>query len=151
MGQAGNVPCVNCLNVRNRWCTLKPGEQYYWDPDVARRKAMERNHIDIIIQRISDAGTIGERKRVQTATGMNYTPTGIFFNAYLMQHVLDPTSNYVRDWMHTFVSNGVAGTHIACVCVALEEANIPIAALQVYTPKSMIHVGRGKKPSDLYF
>ena len=35
--------------------------------------------------------------------------------------------------------------------MALEEANIPIAALQAYTPKFTMPVGWGKKPSDLYF
>ena len=54
-GQAGNVPCINCLNVRNRWCKLKAGEQFFWDPAIENRKQTTRGHIDIMIRLVSEA------------------------------------------------------------------------------------------------
>ena len=47
-GQAGSVPCHNCLNVRNRWCKLREGEQFFWDPAIENRKQTKRGHIDIV-------------------------------------------------------------------------------------------------------
>ena len=53
--------------------------------------------------------------------------------------------------MHTLVSNGVAGTHLACVCQALGGAGIPLEIIQSYSNKFVLPVVRGKKPSNLYF
>ena len=150
-GQAGNVPCIDCLNVRNRWVTLEPGLQHFWDPDVSQRKKCNRKHVDIILKRLSDAPTNTERKQIQTSTGINYVATGLLFNAWLMTNILDPCSNYLRDWMHVYVSSGVAGSHLAEICAALAAAGIGVHILQAYAQKFNLPRSRGTKPSDLYF
>jgi len=149
-GQAGSVLCIDCLNVRNRWCRLKEGEQHYWDPAIENRKQATKTHIEIMIRRVSEAQG-AQRARLQTSTGIKFCPTGLLFCSYLMSFILNPCKNYVRDWMHTLVSNGVAGTHLACICQALDAAGIPLNIVQAYSHKFVLPRSRGGKPSNLYF
>ena len=150
-GQAGSVPCISCLNVRNRWCTLKPGEQFFWDPEVGKRTKTNRKHIELILRRLADAPNTKERKRLQTATGFNFVPRGRLFDSWLMSSIIIPDSIYLRDWMHTFVSNGVASTHLALLCQSLEAVKVAITVLQQYSRKFVLPRSRGGKTSDLYF
>merc|ERR1712110_662885 len=73
------------------------------------------------------------------------------FDSWLMSNIINPSSIYVRDWMHTFVSNGVAGTHLALLCQALAAIAVPIYVLQCYSNKFLLPRSRGGKPSNLYF
>lgn len=147
-GSSGSVPCIDCLNVRNRWCKLNEGEQFFWDPVVENRKQASTSHIEIMISRVSVAK---HRAKNQTKTGINFGPTGLLFCSYLMSFILNPCRNYVRDWMHTLVSNGVAGTHLACVCQALDANGIPLTIISAYSHKFVLPRCRGGKPSDLFF
>ena len=43
-GQAGNVLCPDCRNVRNRWCdTSTGGLQKYWDPNLDQRQKIRQS------------------------------------------------------------------------------------------------------------
>ena len=48
-------------------------------------------------------------KLYQQATGFNFEPFGLLFFAEL-EHPIFPASQYVHDWMHTLVANGVFHT-----------------------------------------
>ena len=149
-GQAGNVPCMDCLNVRNRWVTLKPGEQFFWDPDISGRKVCTKKHVDIMVKRLTDAPP-GQRAKMSTNLGVNYCPQGILFNSFLMSCILNPVRNYIRDWMHTYVSNGVAGTHLSLLIGALHSIGITIDIIRVYAQKFTLPRSRGTKVSELFF
>lgn len=149
-GQAGNVPCINCLNVRNRWCALKPGEQHFWDPALGSRKQTNRFHVAEILKRLTNATSNKERKRLQTASGFNFVPTGLLFCVALAT-IIDVPSIYLRDWMHTFASNGVAGTHLSLVCQALAAAGVCTQVLRTYSHKFRLPKSRRGKVTELYF
>lgn len=69
-----------------------------------------------------------------------------------MTNILDPCRNYIRDWMHTFVSGGVAGTHLAKICGALHDIGIGIEIVHTYAQNFKLPRCRsGGKISDLYF
>ena len=130
-GQAGNTPCFDCYNIKNRWCELEDGQQYFWDPDLSKRKKLTRNHLKIVLDRISTAPSAGERDAIEKRFGINWVPTGVLFSS-LMFSVIDPERCYLRDWMHTLVSNGVAGAEIALMVQALSVYYIGTSILQKY-------------------
>jgi hypothetical protein len=119
-GQAGSVPCpLSCFNIRNRWVKLNATLQHFWDPDISRRMPTTHAHVLEMTRRLENASKKERENWSTNHFGINYVPTGIMFNRYLMCKVLRPCDHYIRDWMHTFVSGGVAGTHLALLCNAL--------------------------------
>ena len=158
-GQAGNVPCFSCLNIRNRWCTLETKrtftEQHHWEPDLSKRKPTTHKHIVGVVSRLSDAAaaaTKGHLNTLQTNSGINYNPTGLLFNHRLMNVVLgDITEKYIRDPMHTLVSKGVFGTHLACLIQAMAKSNVSLDIVQAFTARMVLPRSKGYRASDLYF
>lgn len=152
-GQAGSLPCLSCLNIRNRWVKLLAGDgnQHFWDPDLSKRKQCTHDHVKMMVKRLEDAPTQTMRTEMQVKLGINYVPTGLLFDKWLMDNIVDLPSNYIRDWMHTFVSNGVAGSHLALLCGELANVGIGIHVLQAYSQKFILPTSRGKKVSELYF
>ena len=151
-GQARSVPCPSCLNARNRWvATDGTNLQKFWDPNLDGRIAKTHGHHTAIADRLRQASTKTERNSIETKTGVNFNPFGILFDLYLMSSVITMPSAYIRDWMHTLVSNGVAGTHLAAICAALAAIGISIDIVQAYCKQFHLPKHRGSKPSDLYF
>ena len=69
-----------------------------------------------------------------------------------MNNVLHPTRNYIRDYMHTLVSGGVAGTHLALMCQALAEVGCPTERIRGYCSRYAMPYSRNRgKVSNLYF
>jgi hypothetical protein len=146
-GQAGNVLCpFGCLNIRNRWVDLVPGDglQHFWDPDLTLRKQCRREHVRAMLKRLSDAQTVTRRRTVEKAVGILYVPTGLLFNAHLMDRVVDPCTNYLRDWMHTLLSGGVASIELGLVCAALNKVGIDIDIVRAYALKFNSPYGTNK-------
>ena len=81
----------------------------------------------------SDLASTGGRtalKKLQTYLGVNYEPHGVLFDRHLMTKILSPSAMYIRDWMHTYASNGVAGTHVALVVNKLGTVGCGIEVVQ---------------------
>ena len=155
-GQAGSVPCFNCINIRNRWVNLRVTEtmveQHHWDPDLSLRKPMTHKHVVALTKRLSDThASGGNLKAMQTNCGINFNPTGLLFNARLMNIIGDVTEKYIRDPMHTLASKGVVGIELAQLIHALDDNGVPMNILQTYAKQFKLPRSRGYKPSDLYF
>ena len=150
-GQAGNLPCFSCLNVRNRWVNVDGTNLLtHWDPDlIVKRKPNTDVHVAIMVQRLADASKT-KREQMERDLGINYAPFGILFCPYLTEHVLKPVRNYIRDWMHTYVSGGVGGTHLALMCQALRGVGCGLDIIQAYAHQITLPRSRGTV-SDLYF
>ena len=71
----------------------------------------------------------GQFKELQTQMGINYNPFGLLGDPS-MRPVIQPASHYIRDWQHTYCSNGLASSHSAaalhaiCKCPILKRAEI---------------------------
>jgi hypothetical protein len=157
-GQAGNLPCISCLNVRNRWVKIasQPDLQHHWDADLSKRHYATDAHVRAIVHRLSDIAaqpkSAKKVKEVETRTGIVHYPTGILFDHHLSEKVLHPTTNYIRDWMHTLCSNGVAGTHIALVCQALADVGVDVGIVRMYAHTFTLPKARNRgRVSDLFF
>ena len=150
-GQAGNAPCFNCFNIRNRWVTLTEGMQHMWDPDTSKRVPMTNAHITTIQNRLANASSQTRRQEIQTKLGINFIPSGFLWCPWLLANVIDPTENYIRDWMHTLVSGGVAGTHLALLYQALAERGCGVEIVRAFSLKFSLPRSRGGRVSDLFF
>ena len=85
---------------------------------------------------------------------MNYTAGGLLFDGHLTSNVMRRGwSHYIRDWMHTLVSNGVAGTHLALMCQALIAVGCSLEIIRTYSKRFTLPWTRGNrgKISDMYF
>lgn len=133
-GQAGNTICFDCRNCKNRWCDLEPDQQYYWDPDLSKRKPMTTKHFKAVTKRIARFGREGqttERELLEKLYGINWIPTGLLFSAF-MHTVVDVERCYIRDWMHTLVSDGVICTEIALLVQAFLTFGFGTTTLQKF-------------------
>ena len=109
-------------------------------------------HVKAMINRLSAAPTKTIRKQLETDFGVHLAPRGILFCSSLMANVMHPVRNYLRDWMHTLVSNGVAGTHLALLCQAIKGVGCDIEVVRAYAQKFTLPYGRNRgKVSNLCF
>ena len=90
----------------------------------------------------------GERERRVTKTqfkllektlGLNYQPDGLLWDTRL-RTVLRPVDNCIRDWMHTTVSGGIAGTEMRLVIATLVGRGVTLTSLVEYA--SCFHLPR---------
>ena len=153
-GQGGSIPCFTCLNIRNRWVECDGTNLLHmWDPARDKVKHASDKHIKVKVRKVTEAHATGNATflaTTQTALGINYNPQGLLWCAMLMNSVLHPTSNYIRDWMHTLASNGVVGTHIALITKALADIGCPLSIVRAYAKKFTLPRSRGRV-SDMYF
>lgn len=68
---------------------------------------------------------------LQQTVGMNYEPDGILYDKHI-RTFLRPVEHYLRDWMHTIVSKGTAGTEIALLIHACIEHGVTNEAIVQY-------------------
>jgi hypothetical protein len=153
-GQAGNVPCISCLNVRNRWVNFRGDDslQRHWDPDLSKRIGTTENDIREMCKIVSDPN-LTNRKDVEKNLGLHYMPSGLLFCNYLMTSmIVQPTRHYIRDYMHTFCASGVAGTHIALIVQTIAAIGMSIDIVRSFAFKCTlpIRINRGRV-SDLFF
>ena len=79
------------------------------------------------------ANRTGELKRKQQVYGVKFIDGGLLF-CDRIREVHFPIDSYLRDWMHTIVSGGVANTHCWFIVEALKNTvNIPLAVLRDFT------------------
>ena len=150
-GSGGNVPCISCLNVVNRWVSLAGKLMHHFDTDVKKWVECTHAHIQNKVERLKNA-TSTQRKKLQTDLGINYYPTGLLFNAYLMASVLLLPNCYVRDWMHTFVSHGMAGNCLGLICTELRNHGVTMEIVRAYAYRFNLPYARNKgKVSDMFF
>jgi hypothetical protein len=65
---------------------------------------------------------VAERKDKEKTWGIKYNEHGLLLNRSL-RNIHKPIQHYIRDWMHTFVSGGVANIHTGQVLHHLQESH----------------------------
>ena len=120
----GTVPCFRCSNVlglANREL-LTDGLVCINCTDRGSFQRRTNNDVFEIIDRmvlLEDEDTL---KVHEQTNGMVCNPRGLLLNFSLRDRgILQPLDNYLRDWMHTFVSGGQANTHTALLVHALKQ------------------------------
>ena len=132
-GAAGTKPCTTCKNVVQFVETS--ADPYLTGISCADYAALDYHTNDsfyAMVDRLSAAKTELKTKnafaRLEQVLGVTYIAEGLLFDAHLRK-VLRPVDNCIRDWMHTMVSGGIAGTEMALVIQKLQGEGVTLDML----------------------
>ena len=81
--------------------------------------------------------------RLEQAFGLSYHPEGLLWDLHL-RTIIRPVDNCIRDWMHTLVSGGVAGTEMSLLLQSLREHGVKYDQIQQYAANFKFCHSRGK-------
>ena len=104
------------------------------------------------LKAVAATGKKGNLHELEKKSGINFNPSGILFDDYLMTNVLHPSTDYIRDSMHTLASNGVAGSHVALMCQTLGTIGCTLEMIRTYSKQFTLPRSRNNgKVSDMFF
>ena len=150
-GQAGKKPCPSHYNVtRFVDCTAKPFFVNISCTDPTRFLVTTEAIVDAMMQRIRNETGKTARETLETNTGINFSPDGLLWCPSLKNRVVRLTDHYIRDWMHTLASNGVAGSELSGIASALNSIGVGLDIVRAYALQFTMPRNHGKV-TDLYF
>ena len=148
-GAAGTKPCVSCKNVV-QFCDIPPeGDEYLQGIScVDYRKLDYHTNEDWFVM----ADMLEQEKpnlskaafgRLEQSLGLSYNPDGLLWDRHL-RTIIRPVDNCIRDWMHTMVSGGVAGTEMSLLLQALKREGVKYEHVQQYAANFHLPHAHGK-------
>ena len=150
-GAAGTKFCISCKNAALR--RYRTG--HYWRPEGCPDLRQFVPHTNRSIYQLADDlmskhSTLGKAafEELETNWGINYNPRGVLFRADV-RDILQPVDHYLRDWAHTLVSGGVAGTETSLLLDVLAEHGEPLAKIQDFADRFTAAHPTSKK--DIWF
>ena len=137
-GASGSRCCINCTNLiqflsdADRHGTCLQGLSCY-DMSLFRMTTDEEVfRMADSLKTLHDGGcTKVALARLEQILGMTYDADGILYDEHL-RTILKPVRMYIRDWMHTVVGHGVAGTQVAAVLAKMKTNGIKPESVQLY-------------------
>jgi hypothetical protein len=140
-GASGIRPCPWCCNVVNFIEDLPDTLVGIGCADRARLRYATDGDIFAMVDRLASfVGTKAALGELEKACGMNNNPKSLLMDPFL-RTIVKPCAHYLRDWMHTIVNHGVAGTETALLLKALQDKGVTLAMIARYaanfvTPKA---------------
>ena len=134
-GASGTKPCISCQNIWNFIHKRRVAPGYRIALNNVRQEDWIPHTDESIFELhklVSDIAASGPRSstkvsKFQTDTGVNHNPLGLLGNPTL-QAIVKPVTHYIRDWQHTYCSNGVASWHLAAVLHVVVDNPVLIRA-----------------------
>ena len=121
-GASGLRCCIKCKNVVTRPYLETEYLVHQSEHDFNKFDAQTDQDLFDIADFLSSEVAKGTNiARLETFSGLNYTPSSIFFDAVVRSY-LGP-SRICYDAMHVFLSNGILGDEISLLCKAIKEAH----------------------------
>ena len=151
-GQSGVKCCFNCGNLARHTdlATSGPNLVDLTCSDLSKFKKITPGMLKVMLKRLTESPTVAVREKLSKDFGINYNPDGLLYDKFLLRNVMDPLSNYIRDWMHTVASQGVAGTELSFLIQALVDEGVSLEIVRTYARKFVLPRSRGKV-TDLFF
>ena len=149
-GASGPKPCPPCSNVvRFLDAAARRGTSLVGldcaDPSLFRYHNKESFYS--MVDKLRAMRAVGCTKtaleKMEQMLGLNYDEANVVYDDYL-RTIVDPIAHTIRDWMHTMVSQGVAGTHIALFLHVLSCNGITLDKIASYAARFHLPKGRGK-------
>ena len=148
-GASGSKPCPSCANVV-RFLDSHARDGSSLVTLACADFDLLQPHTDTSIWRMFDrlraleaANQKTELKQMEQIFGLNLCEDSLLADAYL-RTVVKPSVHVLRDWMHTLVSKGVAGTEMAFLIAKLVEWGINHDQISNYASQFHLPKGRGK-------
>jgi hypothetical protein len=136
-GAAGIKFCISCKNAALR--RYRTGG--YWRPECCPDLRQFVPHTNSSIYTLADDlkskhSTLSKAdfEALETNWGINYNPQGVLFRADV-RDILQPVDHYLRDWAHTLVSGGVAGTETSLLLDVLVAHDEPLSKIQDFADR----------------
>ena len=136
-GAAGTKFCISCKNASLR--RYRTGR--YWRSESCPDLRQFVPHTNRSIYQLADDlkskhDTLGPTAfgELESNWGINYNPRGVLFRADV-RDILQPVDHYLRDWAHTLVSGGVAGTETSLLLIVLADNDEPLAKIQNFADR----------------
>ena len=146
-GASGSKPCPTCLNVVQfldedalAGSSLVPIS--CTDYSLLQYHTNDTFYAMVDRLQAASAGPKARLKELEQIFGLNYDPNGLLYDPYLRNKVR-PTDHTIRDWMHTLVSHGMAGTEMAMLFAALGKVGLKLDQIAAYASKFVLPKGRG--------
>ena len=150
MGASGIKVCIACKNV----CHRVPLDILHANGLVGTNcidPSLFDVHTDESIFETADhvaaiaAASPDDLDDLQTAVGVKHIPTGLLYDPDLRARgVYRPVTNMMRDWMHVYLNNGVANSHIYELLQVLKtECGIVKSTVQAYMSAFTLPKKRG--------
>ena len=151
-GQAGMKPCLTCKTTTRFRETA--GTRFVdiscTDP---RQFILHTNEsiYDMVDKLIEKKQTMSptDFDTLQQHYGLHYAPAGMLFDPSL-RDVVKPVDHYLRDWMHTLMSQGVAGTELALLFAVVVLHGFPPHRIQTFASHWHQPKTQGKIPSTWF-
>ena len=153
-GASGTKPCLSCKNV-TRFLEVST------DPYLVGIDCVEQNRLDkhtnesvyAMVDRLQAAKAegmaVGRFKRLEQVLGISHNVEGILYDQHL-RSILRPVDNTLRDWMHCFVSGGVAGTEMSLLIQELRTHGVKEDMLIAFNRQFHFPRARGKLPDSCW-
>ena len=91
------------------------------------------------------SGTVASTRfeKLQKELGFRYAPHGLLSDVSI-RSVIRPSEHCIRDWMHTFVGDGIANSEVAMLIHALSDVGITREHVQSFAVKCKLPKAHGK-------
>jgi hypothetical protein len=147
-GASGTKPCVSCKNIAQFLDLPDDNPAYlqsiscidydkldYHTNDTWFEMADKLEKNKPILRKAAFA-------KLEQALGLSYNAEGLMWDQHL-RTIIRPVDNCIRDWMHTLVSGGVAGTEMSLLLQALRNEGVSYEQVQQYAIMFVLPRSRG--------
>ena len=146
-GAGGLKACMDCPTVINsrRLEDIPRGAQSMHT--TCSLEGLQQSTNELIWNMADDLQNLVDRgrpyKEKEKQLGLKYNQFGLLYQNHL-RSVHYPIDHYIRDWMHTMVSGGVANTQMALIGNAIKSLGIPTDLLQKFSLEIVLPKQHGK-------
>ena len=154
-GASGTKPCISCKNV-TRFLDVVDHD-YLVGIDVIDYRRMDPHTNETVfamadrLHAVKIGGVTSKKdfEAMQQMLGLNYHPEGILNDAHL-RSIIRPVDHTLRDWMHVFVSGGVAGTELSLLIQEMRKHGVTEAMLVEFGGRFKFPRAQGKLDTSVW-
>ena len=151
-GASGSKICTTCKNVVNRM-GLSAHRPYLVGLDCCDYSLLDYHTNEsfyMMVDRLREEHAAGrDIKKLEQVFGLTYDEHGLLFDDGL-RSIVKPVDNCIRDWMHTMVSGGIAGTEMALLMLQLHVNGISLDTVQTFVKQYTLPRRIGKVNVDWF-
>ena len=150
--RAGLKPCISCKNIVNRVRVNNNGYlQPLWCCDYEKFDLHTNASIYEAVDLLRAQKNVLNKSKfdeLQKFLGINYDEESLLFCDEL-RTIVQPRDACIRDWMHTLVSGGVAGTEISLLLQELQK-HVPLSMITEYALCYNMPRSQGQPSADWF-
>lgn len=150
----GTKPCIGCKNVVRFLDDEIAGHPYLVGIGCCQPHRFDictDTEVYDLVDRLQ-AASRGPRKALEVleqTSGLNYIGTGLLFDAHCRSFVR-PVAMKLTDWMHTYVSGGVAAIELEQIVHKLRQHGVSYTSLTEYFEKFTLPTAYGRVNPDWF-